>query len=89
MADLQALEQLDVTIRRAERSAIHGLIAYLRDAVRELPSEARLALVFAQQARQLEGVVGESTPSLGTEFHLGQIEKAACEFGVDDEGCGA
>jgi hypothetical protein len=83
MADLDELHRLDAQIRYAEKRAVQRLAEHLRDAVRDLPSESRLALMFAQHARNLEACARENTPSLGADFELNELEQ---EFrDLDDE----
>lgn len=54
MATIDELERLDREIKEAEHEAIHNLAEYLRDAVRDLPSQSKLALAFVCYARTLD-----------------------------------
>ena len=85
MANLDELQRLDVEIRVAERRAVEGLAEHLRDAVRDLPSQSRLALVFVQQARNLDSCARESTPRLGAKHYLREIEREARDLDNDDQ----
>jgi hypothetical protein len=75
MTDLDQLRRLDMEIRVAECEAVERLAEHLYEAVRDLPSESRLALVFVQIADKLQGVARERTPSLGAHHHLQDIER--------------
>ena len=82
MANIDELLRLDVEIRVAERNALVGVAEYLRDAVRALPSESKLGLIFVRRASQLEACARESTPTLGADFYLRGLREDA--DGLDD-----
>lgn len=54
MATVEEIERHDREIRMAEAKAVHGLVAYLREAVIDLPVDSRLARAFVVRARTLE-----------------------------------
>jgi len=64
MATIDELERLDREIDDAERQALRNLAEHLRDAVRDMPSESRLALAFVRYAREFDMWAGGSSPGL-------------------------
>ena len=54
MATIEELERLGTYLAEAESKAIRDLVDHLRDAAEALPDGSRLAVVFAEHARQLE-----------------------------------
>jgi hypothetical protein len=85
MADLDQLQSLDREIRVAERQAVERLAAHLGEAIRDLPSESRLALVFVRRARDLQACASESTPSLGADHYLREIGQEFQDLQDDGE----
>jgi hypothetical protein len=59
MANIDDLRRLDAEVRVAECLAIRGLAESVRMAIRELPSESRLGLLFLRHADGLELAAGE------------------------------
>lgn len=54
MASIDELERLDREIREADQRALQNLAEHLREAVRDMPSESKLALAFVRYARKFE-----------------------------------
>ena len=54
MASLEDMQRLDAQIRYAEKRAVQRLAEHLRDGVRALPSQSRLALTFLREADTFE-----------------------------------
>ena len=86
MADLDAVERLDREIQEAEAQALHNLAAHLREAVRDLPSQSRLALAFVQHAKTFDVFAGGTAPGEWGALHLRQMTREIDElFGEDDD----
>lgn len=62
MANLEDIERLDLIIQETERRAVMNLAEHLRAAVRDLPSQSRLALSFVRHANTLDVWAGGSSP---------------------------
>jgi hypothetical protein len=86
MADLDQLGRIDGEIRLAEYCAVRGLADHLREAIRHLPSESKLGLIFFRHANNLEACAEERTPSLGADHYLGDIERELRNLDDDQEG---
>jgi hypothetical protein len=84
MADLDQLRALDAQIRYAEKRAVQRLAEHLRDAVRDLPSESRLALKFVRYADEFElwATGRDMAPSAWLTLH--SLDKQLDE--LDDDG---
>jgi hypothetical protein len=54
MATITELERLDREVKDAEHRALANLAEHLRGAVRDMPSESKLARVFVRQAREFD-----------------------------------
>jgi hypothetical protein len=86
MADLDAIERLDREIQEAEAQAMHNLAAHLREAVRDLPSQSRLALAFVQHAKAFDILAGGTAPGEWGGLHLRQMTREIDElFGYEEE----
>lgn len=86
MADLDLLQRLDAEIRIAESSAIQGVAEHMRAAVRDLPSESRLGLIFVRHADALDCWAGGREPSIPTRVSLERMAKELRELDDDGEG---
>jgi hypothetical protein len=64
VADLDQIQELDEAIRYSEADALQALADHLRAAVKELPSESRLPLVFVQHADMCEHFADARRPAL-------------------------
>jgi hypothetical protein len=84
MADLEQLQRLDAQIRYAEKRAVQRLAEHLRDAVRDLPSESRLALIFVRKPDTFELWATGGDVSVSTWATLDQMERELKE--LDDQG---
>jgi hypothetical protein len=89
MANIDDLRLLDEAIRLAERRAVEGLAAHLREAIRDLPSESRLGLVFLRCSDQLDEAAAGQTPApiMGVECVLERVlESLEDEVWLDEAG---
>lgn len=84
MANLDDIERLDREIRAAERNAMSNLAAHLREAVRDLPSQSRLALYFVQHAKTFD-VLATGTDPIHCSMNLRLLERDVDEL-LGDEG---
>jgi len=63
MGTIDELTRLDCEIEEAERRAMRDLAEHLRGAVRDMPSESRLARSFVRHAAKLDRQAGASGSS--------------------------
>jgi hypothetical protein len=75
MANLVTLERRLAAIGLAEQRAVAGLADHLRQAVRDIPSESPLALMFVEHASTFDVWAGGRNPAEWTNATLQRLEQ--------------
>jgi hypothetical protein len=88
MANLEDIERLDLIIQETERRAVIKLAEHLRAAVRDLPSQSRLALSFVRHANKLECWTQGSSPGIWGASSTASLVKEI-ESVLDDHSAGS